>query len=58
MNQNYKEIYDWHIHNQNDLTLVTTLINYQIMDIIKRHNSAFAFPSRSVYLEKTQDDKI
>ena len=30
LKSNYKEIYDWHIHNQNDLTLVTTLINYQI----------------------------
>ena len=28
-------------------------INYQIMDIVEKHKSSFAFPSTSVYLEKT-----
>ena len=27
-------------------------INYQIMDIVKKHNSDFAFPSTTVYLQK------
>ena len=27
-------------------------INYKIMDIVKKHNSDFAFPSTTVYLQK------
>ena len=27
-------------------------INYKIMDIVKKHNSDFAFPSTSVYLQQ------
>ena len=35
-----------------DLINVKEDINYKIMDIIKKHNSDFAFPSTSVYLQK------
>ena len=27
-------------------------INYKIMEIVKKHNSDFAFPSTTVYLQK------
>ena len=27
-------------------------INYKIMDIVKQHDSSFAFPSTSVYIEQ------
>ena len=27
-------------------------INYEIMSIVKKHNSSFAFPSSSIYIEK------
>jgi len=30
-------------------------INYKIIDIIEKHNSSFAFPSRSIYIEKSID---
>ena len=30
-------------------------INYKIMNIVKKHNSDFAFPSRSVYIEKSDE---
>ena len=30
-------------------------INYQIMDIVKKHNSDFAFPSSSIYIEKNSN---
>ena len=33
-------------------------INYKIMEIVEKHNSSFAFPSRSVYIEKKADDKM
>ena len=32
-------------------------INYKIMEIVEKHNSSFAFPSTSVYIEKTGDAK-
>ena len=27
-------------------------VNYKIMDIVKKHKSEFAFPSRTIYLQK------
>jgi len=36
----------------NDLIDVKEDINYKIMEIVKRHNSDFAFPSTTVYLQK------
>jgi MscS family membrane protein len=35
-----------------DLINVKEDVNYKIMDIVKRHNSDFAFPSTTVYLQK------
>ena len=35
-----------------DLIDVKEEINYKIMEIIKKHNSNFAFPSTTVYLQK------
>ena len=35
-----------------DLIDVKEDINYKIMDIVKKHNSDFAFPSTSVYLHQ------
>ena len=35
-----------------DLINVKEDINYKIMDIVKKHNSDFAFPSTSVYLQQ------
>lgn len=36
----------------NDLIDVKEDVNYKIMDIVKKHNSDFAFPSTTVYLQK------
>jgi MscS family membrane protein len=36
----------------NDLIDVREDINYKIMEIVKKHNSDFAFPSTTVYLQK------
>jgi MscS family membrane protein len=36
----------------NDLIDVKEDVNYKIMEIVKRHNSDFAFPSTTVYLQK------
>ena len=33
-------------------------INYKIMEIVEKHNSSFAFPSRSIYIEKKGDEKM
>ena len=35
-----------------DLIDVREDINYKIMEIVKKHNSDFAFPSTTVYLQK------
>ena len=35
-----------------DLINVKEDVNYKIMDIVKKHNSDFAFPSTTVYLQK------
>ena len=35
-----------------DLIDVQEDINYKIMEIVKNHNSDFAFPSTTVYLQK------
>ncbi|MFL2573212.1 MAG: hypothetical protein ACJ0P8_02080 [Flavobacteriales bacterium] len=35
-----------------DLIDVKEDVNYKIMDIVKKHNSDFAFPSTSVYLHQ------
>ena len=35
-----------------DLINVKEDVNYKIMEIVKKHNSDFAFPSRTVYLQK------
>ena len=36
----------------NDLIDVKEDVNYKIMEIVKKHNSDFAFPSTTVYLQK------
>ena len=38
--------------NWEDLINVKEDINYKIMEIVKKHNSDFAFPSTTVYLQK------
>jgi len=38
--------------NWDDFINTKENINYEIMDIVKKHNSSFAFPSRSIYMEK------
>ena len=35
-----------------DLIDVKEDVNYKIMEIVKKHNSDFAFPSRTIYLQK------
>ena len=35
-----------------DLIDVKEDVNYKIMEIVKKHNSDFAFPSTTVYLQK------
>ena len=35
-----------------DLIDVKEDVNYRIMEIVKKHNSDFAFPSATVYLQK------
>ena len=35
-----------------DLINVKEEVNYKIMEIVKKHNSDFAFPSTTVYLQK------
>ena len=35
-----------------DLINVKEDVNYRIMEIVKKHNSDFAFPSTTVYLQK------
>jgi MscS family membrane protein len=37
-----------------DLINVKEDVNYKIMEIVKKHNSDFAFPSTTVYLQKTR----
>ena len=39
--------------NWEDLINVKEDVNYKIMEIVKKHNSDFAFPSTTVYLHKT-----
>lgn len=48
MVQYFVDTMDWDIYIK-----IREEINYEIMEIVKRHGSDFAFPSRSVYLEKT-----
>ena len=38
--------------NWEDLINVKEEVNYKIMEIVKKHNSDFAFPSTTVYLQK------
>jgi len=38
--------------NWEDLIDVKEDVNYKIMEIVKKHNSDFAFPSTTVYLQK------
>ncbi|MBA3283827.1 MAG: mechanosensitive ion channel family protein [Nitrosopumilus sp.] len=48
MVQYFVDTMDWNIFIK-----IKEEINFEIMEIVKKHGSSFAFPSRSVYLEKT-----
>jgi MscS family membrane protein len=48
MVQYFVDTMDWDIYIK-----IREEINFKIMEIVKKHGSSFAFPSRSVYLEKT-----
>ena len=48
MVQYFVDTMDWDVYIK-----IREEINFEIMEIVKRHGSDFAFPSRSVYLEKT-----
>lgn len=48
MVQYFVDTMDWMVYIE-----IREDINFKIMEIVKKHGSSFAFPSRSVYLEKT-----
>lgn len=48
MVQYFVDTMDWDVYIK-----IREEINFEIMAIVNRHGSSFAFPSRSVYLEKT-----
>ena len=48
MVQYFVDTMDWDVYIK-----IREEINFKIMEIVKQHGSSFAFPSRSVYLEKT-----
>ena len=48
MVQYFVDTMDWDIYIK-----IREEINFKIMEIVKQHGSSFAFPSTSVYLEKT-----